>query len=84
MTDLPVLDLRRADVRRALGVDDADLVRARERPQRLAARARRLGAAGIVAPSAAHAGHFALVVFPRGFGALSVRGSEELHPDPPG
>jgi len=66
-----------------LGVDEADLVGARERPQRLAARARRLGAGGIVTPSAAQPGGFALVVFPAAFGAIRVTGSDEVHPERP-
>ena len=81
--DLVVLDLRRAEVRAAMGLDEGDLVGPREHPQRLAARARRIGAAGIVAPSAAQPGGFALVVFPAGFGALRVSGSDAAHPDPP-
>jgi hypothetical protein len=81
--DLPVLDLRLATVREALGVSEADLTGARDRPQQLARRARRMGALGIVAPSAARAGQSSLVVFPTGFASVSVAGSEARHPEPP-
>jgi hypothetical protein len=81
--DLPVLDLRDAAVREALGLGDADLTGARDRPQQVARRARRMGALGIVAPSAARAGHWSLVVFPGGFASVSAVGSRALHPEPP-
>ena len=81
--DLPVLDLRDAGVREALDITVADLVGARDRPQQLGRRARRMGALGIVAPSAARAGHWSLVVLPAGFGSVSAVDSHAQHPEPP-
>jgi hypothetical protein len=78
-----VLDLRLPTVREALGVSEAELTGARDRPQQFARRARRMGARGIVAPSAAHSGHWSLVVFPAGFASVSVAGSGARHPEPP-
>jgi RES domain-containing protein len=80
---LPVVDLRRPEVQDALAVDLDGLVGPRADAQPLAARARALGAAGMVVPSAAHPGHWTLVVFPEGFGALRVTGSRADHPRPP-
>jgi hypothetical protein len=81
--DLPVLDLRDAAVRDSLAITESDLVGARDRPQQLGRRARRMGAMGIVGPSAAHAGHWSLVVFPAGFASVSAVGSRAQHPEPP-
>lgn len=80
---LGVLDLRRPEVLRALGVELSDLTAARERAQPLADLARRAGANGIVAPSAARPDHWSLVVFPAGFDRLSVARSQVMHPAPP-
>lgn len=81
--DLAVVDLRDADVRAALGVDVAQLTGARARCQALARRAHRLGAEGLVVPSAAAPDGWNLVVFPSGFGALKSRGSAVRNPAPP-
>ncbi|MGH2417374.1 MAG: RES domain-containing protein, partial [Candidatus Limnocylindria bacterium] len=47
------------------------------------ARARALGADGMVVPSAAHAGHWNLVVFPSAFAKVRVAGSSATRPRPP-
>ncbi len=83
ISDLPVLDLRVPAVREALGVTEEELTGPRERAQQLGRRARRMGALGIVAPSAARQGYWSLVVFPAGFDALGTVGSREQHPEPP-
>lgn len=82
VNDLPVLDLRVPDVREAMGVSEEELTGPRERAQQLGRRARRMGALGIVAPSAAHRGHWSLVVFRGGFQAVMPVGSREQHPEP--
>ena len=81
---LRVLDLRRPEVLSGLGVELADLVGARAGAQALAERARRLGAEGMLVPSAARAGSWNLVVFPSAFARLSVAGSSATRPKPPG
>lgn len=78
-----MLDLRRPEVLDELGISPSDLTGARERAQPLAERARALGAAGIIAPSAARKGHWSLVAFPLGFDRLRVGGSRATHPAPP-
>lgn len=81
--DLAVVDLRDADVRAALGAELAELIGARAPCQALARRAHRLGAQGMVVPSAAAPDGWNLVVFPRGFSALKRRGSAVRNPAPP-
>ena len=83
VTDLPVLDLRDPEVRAALGVHLAQLVRGRSTSQRLARTARGIGARGMVVPSAAHDGAWNLVVFPSGFEAVRTAGSTVRTPAPP-
>ena len=83
VTGLLVLDLRRPEARAALGVELADLIGARERCQEAARRAQRMGADGLIVPSAAHAGAWNLVVFPSGFGAVRPAGSTVRNPAPP-
>lgn len=83
VTELPVLDLRRAETRAALGVEVGELIGPRERCQEVASRARQLGADGLIVPSAAHAGAWNLVVFPSGFGAVRPAGSTVRNPVPP-
>jgi RES domain-containing protein len=80
---LRVIDLRRPAVRAGLGVELSDLTGARRGAQALSARALALGAEGIVAPSAAHEGHWNLVVFPSAFAKLRVVGSTATRPKPP-
>ena len=83
VADLPVLDLRDADVRSSLGITPADLTGPRASAQALAAHARELGARGLVVPSAARAGAWNLVVFPDGFDRLTVGRGRRMHPRPP-
>ena len=78
-----IVDLRRPEVRAELDVDLASLTGPRRAAQALAARARDIGADGLVLPSAAHAGHWNLVVFPVAFAKVSVHGSTATHPTPP-
>lgn len=81
---LPVVDLRRPGLVDELGIDLAVLTGPRTRAHDFAERARELGAAGMVVPSAAHDGAWNLVVFPSGFGALRTDGSRVTSPRPPG
>jgi RES domain-containing protein len=81
--DLAVLDLRLHVARAAVGVELADLVGPREACQELAREARRLGADGIVVPSAARDRAWNLVVFPSGLGAVRPAGSRVRSPAPP-
>lgn len=83
VTNLPVLDLRRAEARAALGVELADLIGPREACQALAQPAQQLGARGMIVPSAAHDGAWNLVVFPSGLGAIKPAGSTVRNPAPP-
>jgi RES domain-containing protein len=80
---LPVLDLRRGEARAALGVDLDELTGPRASAQAVAQRARSLGAAGMLVPSAAHRGAWNLVVFPKGFDRLTVGRGRNVHPRPP-
>lgn len=80
---LTVVDLRRPGVAEELGVSDRQLTGPRSRAHGLAARARELGAQGMLVPSAARAGAWNLVVFPSGFGRLRISGSRAMHPRPP-
>ena len=82
-TELPVLDLRRAEVRSELGVELETLTGTRSRAHGLARRALSLGAEGMIVPSAAREGAWNLVVFPDGLGRLRVDGSRAMHPRPP-
>ena len=81
-TDLPVLDLRRAEVVAELDLSLESLTGPRPRAHGLARRARELGAAGMVVPSAARDGAWNLVVFPPGFARLRVAGSRAMNPRP--
>ena len=83
VTDLAVLDLRRPEARRALGVELAELIGPREACQAVSERAQRLGAEGLVVPSAAHKDAWNLVIFPGGFGAVRPEGSTVRNPAPP-
>jgi RES domain-containing protein len=83
VSGLPVLDLRKEEVRRSLGVDLSDLTRARAGAQALTPRARALGAQGLVVPSAARPDAWNLVVLPGGFARVTVRRGRTLHPRPP-
>lgn len=78
-----MLDLRRADVRAMLGVELGELTGPRGRAQPLAGRARAIGAEGMIVPSAAHDGHWNLVIFPGGLGRITRRTSRAQHPAPP-
>jgi RES domain-containing protein len=81
--ELPVVDLRSGATREALGVAVDDLTGDWQVPQELARRLASLGAEGAVVPSAAHPGHWNLVVFPAGFGRLRVGRGRTMHPAPP-
>jgi RES domain-containing protein len=83
VNDLRVIDLRRPAVRAELDVELAELTGARSGAQALTVRALALGAEGIIAPSAAHEGHWNLVVFPSAFAKLRVAGSTATRPKPP-
>lgn len=80
---LPVVDLRDAATREALGIELQELTGSWDAPQALAARLRDLGAAGVVVPSAAHPAHWNLVVFPAGLAHVTVRRGRTMHPAPP-
>ena len=80
---LPVVDLRDPAARKALGVDLGSLTGAWDAPQALAERLRALGAQGAVVPSAARPDAWNLVVFPAGFGRVTVRRGRTMHPAPP-
>ena len=82
-TDLPVLDLRRSEVRAELDISLDALTGPRSRAHGLAQRALALGAHGMVVPSAARDGAWNLVVFPAGFARLRVSGSRTTNPRPP-
>jgi RES domain-containing protein len=82
--ELPVLDLREPDVVRTLGVSLDDLTGGRRAAQELAARARAMGAEGMIVPSAARHGQWNLVVFPAGLRRLTAGRSRAMHPRPPG
>jgi RES domain-containing protein len=84
VTDLPVLDLRRPGLADELAIRTSQLTGARSRAHRLAARARELGALGMIVPSAARDGAWNLVVFPAGFARVRTAGSRATHPRPPG
>jgi len=84
VTDLNVIDLRREGVREQLSVELDDLTGPRRAAQELAARARDLGAEGLILPSAAHGGKWNLVVFPSAFPKVRVTGSSATRPRPPG
>jgi hypothetical protein len=77
------VDLRRPGLAKELGVADRQLTGPRSRATGFAERARRLGAEGLVVPSAARGGAWNLVVFPSGFDRLRVAGSRATHPRPP-
>jgi len=78
-----VLDLRRSGLADELGIRLDRLTGPRARSHGLAERARQLGAAGMIVPSAARNDAWNLVVFPSGFGRLRVTGSRAMHPRPP-
>jgi RES domain-containing protein len=80
---LPVVDLRDAVTRTALGVKPGDLDDGWGAPQELVTRLRATGAHGVVVPSAARPGHWNLVVFPDGFARVAVRAGRAMHPAPP-
>jgi RES domain-containing protein len=79
-----VIDLRRSEAREELGVDLDTITGARRAAQELAARARDLGSDGLILPSAAHAGHWNLVVFPTAFPKVRVAGSTATRSRRPG
>lgn len=81
--DLPVADLRRREARDALGVGLAELIGERRAAQDAAVRARSLGAAGMIVPSAAQRGAWNLVVFPDGLPHVTVGRSRRMRPRPP-
>ena len=83
MRRLPIVDFRDAAVSAALGVDPSDLANGWAASQVLAARLRAAGALGAVVPSAARRGQWNLVVFPEGFGRVSVSGGRTMRPAPP-
>ncbi|MDQ2688658.1 MAG: RES family NAD+ phosphorylase [Chloroflexota bacterium] len=83
VSGLAVIDLRRPEVARELGVALDELTGPRERAHALAARARKLGAEGMIVPSAARPAHWNLVVFPAGFARLRASGSRAMNPRPP-
>jgi RES domain-containing protein len=80
---LAVLDLRRPGLGRELGVSERQLTGPRSRAHGLAARARELGADGVIVPSAARPGAWNIVVFPSGFDRVRVAGSRAMRPRPP-
>jgi len=80
---LKVVDLRRAGLADELGVSRRQLTGPRSRAHGLAARARELGADGLIVPSAAHGDAWNLVVFPSGFDRVRIAGSRVMHPRPP-
>jgi RES domain-containing protein len=80
---LAVVDLRRPGLAAELDISARQLTGPRPRAHELAAKARKLGAHGMVVPSAARPGAWNLVVFPSGFGRLRVVGSRAMHPRPP-
>ena len=84
MDELAVLDLRDPSVAGRLGIVIDDLTGGRGAAQDLAARARGMGAEGMIVPSAARHGHWNLVVFPAGLHRVAARRSRATHPRPPG
>jgi hypothetical protein len=80
---LAVVDLRRPGLAVQLGIAEGQLTGPRSRAQGLAATARKLGADGLVVPSAAIGDAWNLVVFPSGFDRVRVAGSRAMHPRPP-
>jgi hypothetical protein len=80
---LPVVDLRRPGLVDDLGFILEQLTGPRTRAHDFAERARDVGAAGMVVPSAARDGAWNLVVFPSGFSALRAAGSRAMNPRPP-
>jgi RES domain-containing protein len=80
---LRVVDLRRAEVREALGVELDALVGPRDVAQRLGARIRALGADGLIAPSAANPNAWNLVVWPQAFDRVRAGRPRTMHPEPP-
>ena len=84
VTNVKVIDLRRSETREELGIELDAITGPRRAAQELAARARDLGADGLILPSAAHHGHWNLVVFPTAFPKVRVAGSVATRPQPPG
>lgn len=82
---IEVVDLCDPDVRKALDVDEHDLVRDDDLTvcRALASAARQLGLQGLVSPSAALATARTIVVFETGFDGLTVV-HEEVRSPPPG
>ncbi len=81
---LDVLDLRVPAVRAGVAAEVAELTGPRDAAQQaLAAKARALGAEGMIVPSAAHGGLWNVVVFPSAFPRLAVAGSTSTRPKPP-
>jgi RES domain-containing protein len=79
-----VIDLRRSEAREGLGIELDAITGPRRAAQELAARACDLGADGLILPSAAHHGHWNVVVFPAAFPKVRVAGSVATRPRPPG
>lgn len=80
---LRVVDLRRPEVRDALGVALDALTGPRDVAQRLGDRMRALGADGLIAPSAADPDAWNLVVWPQGFDRLRAGRPRTMRPEPP-
>lgn len=81
VTDLRVLDLTDASVRRHLNVSEDDLIGDDWAPcQKISIQAHSVGFEGILAPSAALAGETTLVVFPEGIGKLDAEHSRVQRP----
>ncbi len=77
------MDLRRPGLADELSISERQLTGPRSRAHGLVGTARKLGADGLIVPSAARVGDWNLVVFPSGFERLRIAGSRVIHPRPP-